>query len=173
LDDGCSIILSEEQTIPVKSPIINLSNITNPIPLSSYRDKQILLNSKRVILNAFEDRIILLGNDGVELYGNGPIILRSNKSGIILQDDRVFLGPTDKEPTQPIVLGNDLKSILSELLVSISNFTVGLASSVSTPEGSPLTSINSAATALQISLEKIIKDVENKEYLTSNKVFSQ
>lgn len=173
IEQGNSIILSQNSKIKISNPVKYLSSLSDSHPIDIYDDDQIILNSKRILLNAYKDKILLLSNNGVEISSNKEIILRSGNSGVVIQDDKVFMGPSTSEDTQPIALGNDLKETISSVLLSLSNFASSISNAISTPEGSPITVVVSAAETLQTSLEKIMEDIEKDNYITSNKVFSQ
>ena len=101
--------------------------------------------------------------------------MQSDKVGLVLQDNSIFLGPysTSQGPSvQPLVYGNDLKVFLSNLVTSLSNFSSILMTAISTPEGTPLMEVNLAAEALQGALETYSTELQRENSLVSNTTFT-
>lgn len=171
--DGSSLYLTSTQKIPLDTGNIKLSNITSPISLQDYSDPQIVMNADRVLISSKQDEILLTGKLGVEIYSQGSIYMQSDKVGITLQDNSVFLGPyNNAQITQPLVLGSDLKIFLSNIIKAISDFSAILSNVKSTPEGTPIAEINSAATALQTAVKTLIIQLDNSDYLLSKTTYT-
>ena len=171
--DGSSLYLTSQQSIPLDIGNIRLSNITNPIGVRDYTGPQAIINADRTIISSKSDEVLVFGQTGVELYSQGPIYLQSNTVGITLQNNSVFLGPSsDNEVTQPLVLGNNLEFFLSNLMQSLSNFCTKIANVKSTPEGTVITGVATAATALQEAIKYVNKDIE-RGYLLSKTTFTK
>ena len=68
--------------------------------------------------------------------------------------------------TQPLVLGNNLEFFLGNLMKSLSDFCTKLANAKSTPEGTIITEIMSAATSLQEAIKFVNKDIERGDLLS-------
>ena len=165
--DGSSLYLTSQQSIPLDIGNIRLSNITNPIGVRDYTGPQAIINADRTIISSKSDEVLVFGQTGVELYSQGPIYLQSNTVGITLQNNSVFLGPSsDNEVTQPLVLGNNLEFFLSNLMQSLSNFCTKIANVKSTPEGTVITGVATAATALQEALKYVNKDIKRGDLLS-------
>jgi hypothetical protein len=171
--DGSSLYLTSQQSILLDIGNIRLSNITNPIGVRDYTGPQAIINADRTIISSKSDEVLVFGQTGVELYSQGPIYLQSNTVGITLQNNSVFLGPSsDNEVTQPLVLGNNLEFFLSNLMQSLSNFCTKIANVKSTPEGTVITGVATAATALQEAIKYVNKDIE-RGYLLSKTTFTK
>ena len=165
--DGSSLYLTSQQSIPLDIKNIRLSNITNPIGVRDYTGPQAIINADRTIISSKSDEVLVFGQTGVELYSQGPIYLQSNAVGITLQGNSVFLGPSsNNEITQPLVLGNNLEFFLGNLMKSLSDFCTKLANAKSTPEGTIITEIMSAATSLQEAIKFVNKDIERGDLLS-------
>ena len=165
--DGSSLYLTSQQSIPLDIGNIRLSNITNPIGVRDYTGPQAIINADRTIISSKSDEVLVFGQTGVELYSQGPIYLQSNTVGITLQNNSVFLGPSsDNEVTQPLVLGNNLEFFLSNLMQSLSNFCTKIANVKSTPEGTVITGVATAAIALQEAITMVSKDIERGNLLS-------
>lgn len=171
--DGSSIYLTSKQTISLDIGNVKLSNITSPISLKEYNNNQIIMNSDRVIINSKKDEVFLMGKTGVELISNGHIYIQGGKTGLTIQDNSIFLGPSDNsQETQPLVLGGELKIFLSEIVKSLSDFSSALTQVMSTPEGTPLMELNSAATILQGSIKQYITKLDSPDFLLSKQVYT-
>jgi hypothetical protein len=166
--DGASVYLTSNQSIPLDTGNIVLSNITNPINVKDFTNPQVIINADRTIISSKSDEVLIFGKTGVEAYSQGPIYLQSNKVGIVLQDNQVFLGPyTNSNITpQPLILGCSLNVWLSDLILTLSDFSSNLANTVSQPEGTPLMTINDATITLQDKLEVLNKTLLNESLLS-------
>lgn len=171
--DGSSIYLTSKQNIPLDVGDVKLSNIMNPSSLNTYSDPQILMNSDRIVILTKKDEIFLIGKEGIELYSPKDIYIQSDKTGITLQENKIYFGPSDNsQTTQPLILGSDLKVFLSSLISALGEFSVSLSEAVSSPEGTPLTDIVQAAGKLQIVLEDHSNKLADINYLVSKKVYT-
>lgn len=152
--DGASVYLSSQQTIPLNIGNVKLSNITSPIGITSYNGPQAIINADRTIISSKADEVLVFGKTGVELYSQGPVYMQSDKTGITIQNNKIFLGPSNNsQTTQPLVLGNNLRNLLSGLYKALSDFSTTLAGALSTPEGTAITQVQTAATNLQTYLK--------------------
>src|SRR3990167_10173306 len=115
---------------------------------------QIIINSDRIIFNSKQNELMLFANKGLILNTNGYIALDSSNdiglstlSKFILRADdgtyvdskEIILGRNAKEP---LVLGNELVSVLSDILSEIIKLTVPTGSG---PSGNPLNSAKFSA----------------------------
>ena len=109
---------------------------------------------------------------GVELYSQGPVYMQSDKTGITIQDNIIALGPsidTSFNKLQPVVLGNNLRQLLSGLYKALSNFSTDIIDAKATPEGITIMDIALAAEKLQTYLSNNTKKL-NKNNLLSKTV---
>jgi hypothetical protein len=165
--DGSSLYLTSQQFIPLNIGNVRLSNITSPLSVQEYGGAQAILNADRTIISSKSDEVLVFGRTGVELYSQGPVYLQSNAVGITMQSNNIFLGPSsNNETTQPLVLGNNLEFFLGNLMQALSDFCKGIANVKSTPEGTIITEISVAATALQASIVSVNKDIERGNLLS-------
>ena len=165
--DGSSVYLTSNQSIPLDTGNIAFSNITSPINVRDFTDPQVIINANRTIISSKSDEVLILGKTGIEAYSQGPIYLQSNKVGLTLQDNQIFLGPNNNALTpEPLVLGCSLNVWLSDLILTLSDFSSNLANTVSPPEGTPLYTINDAVIALQGKLEILDKTLLNESLLS-------
>lgn len=102
-------------------------------PPNSFLGNQIIINSDRIIWNAKEEEILIFANKGVAINSNGYIAIDCTKdiglttfdkfnlkadSGTFVDSKQIILGKNAKEP---IVLGDKLVEILSEILDELSS----------------------------------------------------
>jgi hypothetical protein len=166
--DGASLYLSSQQVIP-----LNIGNITSPTGIRDYINPQAVINADRTIISSKEDEVLVFGRTGVELYSQGPVYMQSNKVGIALQDNNIFLGPyNNAQTTQPLVLGNNLREFLSGLLKALSTFSTDIIDAKATPEGITITDVALAAEGLQAYISNNMKNLENTNYLLSNTTYT-
>ena len=166
--DGASIYLTSNQIIPLSINNVRYSNITSPIAVGDFTDSQIVMNANRVVLSSKSDEILLFGASGIELYSQSSIYLQSNKVGLTLQDNQIFLGPYNSAiPTEPVIMGNQLKLFLADLIQTLSNFSCNAIGTVSTTEGTTLQQLTSAAEGFQLELEALSSRLGGANYLLS------
>jgi hypothetical protein len=170
--DGSSVYLTSNQSIPLNIGNVRLSSITNPIAPRDYIKPQVIINADRTVISSKEDKVLVFGKSGIELYTQGPIYFQSNGVGITMQDNSIFLGPINPQITQPLVLGNDLKLFLSSLITSISDFASITSNAISNPEGTPMFSYTAGATIFQLSMERYIKELQKINSLVSKTTFT-
>jgi hypothetical protein len=165
--DGSSVYLTSNQSIPLDTGNIAFSNITSPINVRDFTDPQVIINADRTIISSKSDEVLIFGKTGIEAYSQGPIYLQSNKVGLTLQDNQIFLGPNNNALTpEPLVLGCSLNVWLSDLILTLSDFSSNLANTISQPEGTPLMTINDATITLQDKLEVLNKTLLNESLLS-------
>ncbi len=171
--DGSSLYLTSKQSIPLNIGNVRLSNITSPISIRDYNGSQAILNADRTVISAKWDEVLVFGRTGVELYSQGPVYMQSNKVGITLQDNNIFLGPyNNAQTTQPLVLGNNLREFLSGWFQALSDFSTDIIDAKATPEGITITDVALAAEKLQSYLSNNMKKVENANYLLSKTTYT-
>jgi hypothetical protein len=165
--DGSSLYLTSKQSIPLNIGNVRLSNITSPISIRDYNGSQAILNADRTVISAKWDEVLVFGRTGVELYSQGPVYMQSDEVGIALQNNSIFLGPSSNNTTtQPLVLGNNLETFLSNLLQALSNFCTAISDAKATPEGITLTSIAIGSEALQKGITSVSKDLDTDKLLS-------
>jgi len=160
--DLSSIYLTSAQLIPLQTDKTGvLNNLTNPIDVAKYINPQIIINSDRVVLNSKKDEIMLFAKTNIELNTKNIINLNADER-IHLNSKTVFLGPYDATHIpQPLLLGNNTVTLLSNVISSLYDLGCSLSSVVGSPEGSPALDINAAGDNLMNSLERIIGDLNN------------
>ena len=137
LDDS-SIYLTSNQQIPLAVASSNdyLSYPSNPPILpNEYDGKQIILNSGRLVLNSDLDHILLSSQKSINLNSQLSVNIDA-RSEFVVQTPSVYLG--DTQNAQPLVLGNDLVELLTDLVTDIDSLATSLSNQVNGPDGTPL-----------------------------------
>ena len=84
-----------------------------PINTVNYKDKQVIIDSNRLLFNAKEDSILLFSNKAIGFSTNGSfhfVTGEEEHSKFVVNAPKIYLGlKSDKNlPTDPAVLGNEL-----------------------------------------------------------------
>jgi hypothetical protein len=159
--DLSSLYLTSAQIIPLQPDKTGILNpLTNPIDISKYSNAQAIINSDRVVLNSKRDEVMIFAKSNIELNTKNIINLNANER-VHLNSNTVFLGTVNNQlPTEPLVLGDKLNTLLEKLLDSLYTFGISLSTVVGSPEGAPAMDINSAAEGLLNDIDKINNDLK-------------
>ena len=159
--DLSSIYLTSAQKLPLQTDKTGVLNpLTNPIDVSKYSNAQVIINSDRVVLNSKKDEIMLFAKTNIELNTKNIINLNANER-VHLNSNTVFLGTVNNQlPTEPLVLGDKLNTLLENLLDSLYSFGTSLSTVVGSPEGAPAMDINSAAESLLNDIDRVNNNLE-------------
>lgn len=159
--DNSSIYLTSTQQLPLQPDRTGTLNpLTNPISPSKYFNPQIVINSDRVTLNSKKDEVMIFAKTNVEINTKNIINLNADER-IHLNSNTVFLGTVNNQlPTEPLVLGDKLNTLLENLLDSLYTFGSSLSSVVGSPEGAPAMDINMAAEGLLNDIDRINNNLE-------------
>ena len=142
-EDYSSIYLTSTQQVPLTPSHTFSKTYKQDAPLShaDFNAPQLLLNSDRIVLNSRKDSILLTSQDSVGV--KGARINIEGVSKIHLEAPRIYLG---EEATQQVVLGNELKDLLSEILDELGS--VGQKLLKATNGGGPIVSAIDAGQSL-------------------------
>jgi hypothetical protein len=159
--DNSSIYLTSTQQLPLQTDRTGILNpLTKPIDPSRYFNAQVIINSDRVVLNSKRDEVMIFAKSNIELSTKNIINLNANER-VHLNSNTVFLGTVNNSlPTEPLVLGDKLNTLLENLLDSLYIFGSTLSSVVGSPEGAPAIDINMAAEGLLNDLDRINNNLE-------------
>jgi hypothetical protein len=159
--DASSIYLTSTQQIPLQTDRTGTLNpLTKPIDASEYFNAQAIINSDRIVLNSKRDEVMIFAKSNIELNTKNIINLNANER-VHLNSNTVFLGTVNNQlPTEPLVLGDKLNTILENLLDSLYSFGASLSTVVGSPEGAPAMDINSAAESLLNDIDRINNNLE-------------
>jgi len=159
--DASSIYLTSTQQLSLQTDRTGVLNpLTKPIDTSKYFNAQVVINSDRVVLNSKRDEVMIFAKSNIELNTKNIINLNANER-VHLNSNTVFLGTVNNSlPTEPLVLGDKLNTLLETLLDSLYSFGNALSSVVGSPEGAPAMDINMAAEGLLNDIDRINDNLE-------------
>jgi len=159
--DASSIYLTSDQQIPLQTDKRGILNQrTRPIDVRDYFNSQIIMNSDRVVLNSKRDEVMIFAKTNVEINTRNIINLNADER-VHLNSNTIFLGTVAGQlPTEPLVLGDKLNTLLENLLDSLYNFGTSLSTVVGSPEGAPALDIISAAGSLLNDIDRINNNLE-------------
>jgi hypothetical protein len=159
--DASSIYLTSTQQIPLQTDRTGVLNpLTKPVDISKYFNSQLILNSDRVVLNSKKNEVMIFAKTNIELNTKNIINLNANER-VHLNSSTVFLGTVNNSlPTEPLVLGDKLNTLLETLLDSLYSFGTALSSVIGSPEGAPAMDINMAAEGLLNDIDRINDNLE-------------
>lgn len=169
LDDS-SIYLTSNQQIPLEAASSNdyLSYSSNPPTLpSEYDGKQIILNSGRLVFNSDLDHILLSSQKSINLNSQLSVNIDA-RSEFVVQTPSVYLG--DTQNAQPLVLGNDLVDLLTDLVSDIDSLATSLSNQVNGPDGTPLAPTSFTAQLISAKVPEYKTRILNTLSNTSNTV---
>jgi len=169
LDDS-SIYLTSNQQIPLKAASSNdyLSYSSNPPTLpSEYSGKQIILNSGRLVFNSDLDHILLSSQKSINLNSQLSVNIDA-RSEFVVQTPSVYLG--DTQNAQPLVLGNDLVDLLTDLVSDIDSLSTSLSNQINGPDGTPLAPTSYTAQLISAKIPEYKTRILNTLSNTSNTV---
>ena len=169
LDDS-SIYLTSNQQIPLEATSSNdyLSYSSNPPTLpSEYDGKQIILNSGRLVFNSDLDHILLSSQKSINLNSQLSVNIDA-RSEFVVQTPSVYLG--DTQNAQPLVLGNDLVNLLTDLVSDIDSLATSLSNQINGPDGTPLAPTSYTAQLISAKVPEYKTRILNTLSNTSNTV---
>ena len=137
--DLSSIYITSKQNIPIEVASTNdyLSYGDNPpvLPKNYAENSQVIVNSGRLIFNSTNDHILLSSNKSINLNSIEGIYT-DTIGDTVFQSNKVYLGGTKN--SQPIILGDELVTLLTDVLNDLSTLTNTLQSQPGVPIGAPL-----------------------------------
>ena len=174
-EEGASIYLTSFQSIPLKVDVKDPINpFTKPI-FNYYSNPQVIINADRVVLNSKKDDVMIFAKSNIELSTTDIINLNAGEyihlnvkeenpiqSSPLNLKPKIFLGTSfgNGLPSEPLLLGNQTKKYLLDLLKVLDIFAIKLTAAASTPQGSPLADIQAAASELNTNLSRFYINIE-------------
>jgi hypothetical protein len=168
-NDLSSIYLTSTQQLPLFPASVNnfsFAKSTPPTNVGQYEGNQIILNSGRLIFNAKSDSIIALANKSIQLSCNETLGIDAKQ--ISLTADKVYLGSSEGiEGTkiQPVVLGENLNFVLSDIAVFLQTLNIAFKSAVDS-NGAPIVSLQSIASDAETLSNDLLNIVNSKNLLS-------
>ncbi len=146
--DGSSAYFTSTQQIPIEVSSQN-SYLSyggkEPTSPKVYTEKQIILNSGRLVFNSTQDHILLSSAKSINLNTVESVNIDAATQTVI-QTPELYLGGI--ETAQPVVLGNDLVDLLSKVLTDLEYLTGTLQNQLGVPVGTPIGPTNLVAQAI-------------------------
>jgi len=142
------------------------------IPLSpnTYQGNQVIINSDRLIFNAKKDSILLYSDKTIGFSAKGNFHFDTDNledTKFIVNAPNIYLGlnnlRTGELPTEPAVLGHELRGLLEQILYVLDTMTNDMAynlAHITTQPGTP-TGMNPANEIIVKCLKEEIEDVRN------------
>tara|TARA_B100000287_G_C20034405_1_gene543805 strand:+ start:41 stop:517 length:477 start_codon:yes stop_codon:yes gene_type:complete len=128
---------------------------------NTFQGNQVIINSDRLIFNAKEDAILAYSDKAIGFTTRGNFHFDTDNSGnakFIVNSPNIYLGisnlRTGELPTEPAVLGHELKSLLEQLLDLLEMMTLDMCYNVApltTQPGTP-TGMNPANSSIMQAL---------------------
>ena len=150
--------------------MVDQSETMDPIPIEG---SQMFLRSDRITLDSRKDDIFLSSFGNVHI-GTGQNLTISTKSDVIIESNNIYLGKDSKdkkdnnETPEPLVLGEQLRLVLKEMLDILSSFKVtGVMAGISGP---PEPGVLGKIETLKGKLEKNVNFLSKFHYIESNEV---
>jgi hypothetical protein len=132
-NDDSSIYLTSTQNIPIKvssNSYVSYNNDKVPISPDKFAGTQIILDSGRLLFNAYNDHILLSSAKSINLNSQESVNIDTKK--FITQADKIFLGK-EELATEPLLLGDTTAQLLRDLTSSIKELAIVLQFLQSTP----------------------------------------
>ena len=151
--DSGSIYFGTTQTIPLEASSTNYGSYSQNPPTTpkEYSSNQIIINSGRVVINTFDDHILLTSKKSINLNAVESVNIDSPQTTV--QSDKILLG--DKNATEPVLLGNETVDLLNQLLSNIGVLAQACSSATSLPTGGPIVSINAAGSIVNSNISQL------------------
>jgi hypothetical protein len=160
-----SIYLTDTQRIELEASSINYNSYNSkPISIDKYTNPQIIINSGRVVLNSYEDSVLISSNKSVNLNSNESLNIDTKES--ILNSEKIYLG--DKDADQALLLGNDTIASLEKILKEVSKVMDALSQLAGVQQGSPFPTLVQSATpakkVIDIEIRKLKKLLSKRNF---------
>jgi hypothetical protein len=146
--DLSSMYFTSTQKIPIEVSSQNeYASYGNnkPTEPKEYTGPQAILNSGRLLFNSTQDHIMLSSRRSINLNATEGIYTDTT-GDTVFQSNKVFLGGTKE--SQPVILGDELVSLLTDILDDLSSLTTALSTQVGVPAGTPLAPTNLKASVI-------------------------
>lgn len=165
-NDDSSIYVTSTQNVPLIASSVSYISYKNNPPKTpnEYAEKQILLNSGRLVFNTTLDHILLSSKKSINL--NAQESINIDTPILTLQtSEKIYLG--SKNATESVLKGDSTIAVLNDLINNLSAFLTICSTAVSTAPGTLLVPLNTAASTF---LPQLLKIQGNLEALKSNTV---
>tara|TARA_B110000902_G_C14192553_1_gene544726 strand:- start:50 stop:526 length:477 start_codon:yes stop_codon:yes gene_type:complete len=134
---------------------------------NTYQGNQVMINSDRLVFNAKKDHILLYSDKSIGFSAMGNFHFDTDNSvdtKFIVNAPNIYLGlrslTTGELPTEPAVLGHELKQILEQILDFLQQLVLDMVGSISYIVTEPGTPTGMNADNFDC-LESRYQDIEN------------
>ena len=137
---------------------------------NTYQGNQVIINSDRLVFNAKEDAILAYSDKAIGFTTRGNFHFDTDNSEdtkFIVNAPNIYFGlkniRTGELPTEPAVLGHELKELLTQILDLMDNISIDMCYNVAhitTAAGTP-TGMNPSNEGIAINLKGEIDDIRN------------
>ncbi len=169
--DLSSLYLTSTQNIPIDVSSTNdyLSYGDNPpiLPKSYAGNSQVILNSGRLVFNTTKDHILLSSAKSINLNAIEGIYT-DTIGDTVFQSNKVYLGGTNN--SQPVILGDELVTLLTDVLNDLSTLTNTLQSQPGVPIGAPLAPTSIVAQTINFKINGYKQRLKNTLSKTTSTV---
>jgi hypothetical protein len=160
ITDNSSIYLTSTQNIPILASSVSYVSYPDgqqPISPNKYSGPQIILDSGRLVFNAYSDHILLSSATSINLNSQETVNIDTKK--FITQADKIFLGK-EELAKEPLLLGDTTAQVLRDLIYALKETVQSLQFLISDPvvPGSAAT-----FTSLQVPMTNAIMCLEGLE----------
>ena len=169
--DLSSLYLTSTQNIPIDVSSTNdyLSYGDNPpiLPKNYAGNSQVILNSGRLVFNTTKDHILLSSAKSINLNAIEGIYT-DTIGDTVFQSNKVYLGGTNN--SQPVILGDELVTLLTDVLNDLSTLTNTLQSQPGVPIGAPLAPTSIVAQTINFKINGYKQRLKNTLSKTTSTV---
>jgi hypothetical protein len=158
-DDDSSIYITSAQNIPLKaasSTYISYSDGQQPTTPDEFAGKQIILDSGRLVFNAYNDHLLLSAAKSINLNSQESVNIDTKK--FITQADRIFLGKEDLA-IEPLLLGDTTVQVLKDITLALKK----IAQSLKNLESLPVAPNNPAKFKLLVPMTSVLTTLNSLE----------
>lgn len=146
-EGGIPDIPQFDNSIPRTTSITTPPNSISYQPEFPYRGKQIIIDSDRVLLNAKDDSVFIIGDKAVGISTNGTFNVDSGEKTII-NSPQIDLG---LEAIHPAVKGDVLVTVIQQFLLVLTTQVCPQLQAATDSNNVDIASVNRAGDALQAS----------------------
>ena len=161
--DPASIYMGSTQKIPLNNSSSYNSYYVPPINPKEYSGNQIIINSGRVVINAYNDHLLLISNNSVNLNAVESVNIDTKET--IIQSN-VYLG--GKDATEPLLKGKITAGILQDAMTNIATLADTLQLLISQPAGTNFATLAATAGTVSKNLGVLITKLQNESLSTKS-----
>jgi hypothetical protein len=161
--DPASIYMGSTQKIPLNNSSSYNSYYVPPTNPKEYSGNQIIINSGRVVINAYNDHLLLISNNSVNLNAVESVNIDTKET--IIQSN-VYLG--GKDATEPLLKGKITAGILQEAMTNIATLADTLQLLISQPAGTNFATLAATAGTVSKNLGLLITKLQNESLSTKS-----